>query len=73
MRNNIQCPICGNTNTVILENNIYRIIKLRHPEILFSNKQNVDVFASLYFCSKCNFQYKYNNIGGYFIGFSKKM
>lgn len=36
MNSNMQCPICGSTNNIILENNSQKILKLRHPGLLFS-------------------------------------
>lgn len=39
MNSNMQCPICGSTNNIILENNSQKILKLRHPGLLFSNKE----------------------------------
>lgn len=35
MNSNMQCPICGSTNNIILENNSQKILKLRHPGLLF--------------------------------------
>ena len=39
MNNKIQCPICGNTNNIFLDNNSLKLLKLRHPGLLFSNKE----------------------------------
>jgi hypothetical protein len=40
----MQCPICGSTNNIILENNSQKILKLRHPGLLFSNKELANKF-----------------------------
>lgn len=39
MNNKIQCPICGNINNILLDNNSLKLLKLRHPSLLFSNKE----------------------------------
>lgn len=44
MNSNMQCPICGSTNNIILENNSQKILKLRHPGLLFSNKELANKF-----------------------------
>lgn len=67
MDSNIQCPICGNTNNIILENNSQKILKLRHPGILFSNKELANKFSTRCLCNKCNLEFKYNEITGYSI------
>lgn len=41
MNSNMQCPICGSTNNIILENNSQKILKLRHPGLLFSKLEYV--------------------------------
>lgn len=67
MSTNIQCPICGNTNTVILENNSHKILKLRYPGLLFSSKELANKFTNRCFCDKCNLMFKYNEVTGYSI------
>lgn len=34
MNNKIQCPICGNTNNIFLDNNSLKLLKLRHPGLI---------------------------------------
>lgn len=73
MSNNIQCPICGNINTVILENNSHKILKLRHPGLLFSSKEFANKFTDRCFCDKCNLIFKYNEVTGYSIENAKSI
>lgn len=73
MSNNIQCPICGNTNTVILENNSHKILKLRHPGLLFSSKEIANKFTDRCFCNKCSLVFKYNEVTGYSIENAKSI
>lgn len=65
MNNKIQCPICGNTNNIFLDNNSLKLLKLRHPGLLFSNKELAEKFNTRCLCPKCNFEFKYNEVTGY--------
>ena len=56
MNNKIQCPICGNTNNIFLDNNSLKLLKLRHPGLLFSNKELAEKFNTRCLCPKCNFE-----------------
>ena len=56
MNSNMQCPICGSTNNIILENNSQKILKLRHPGLLFSNKELANKFNTRCLCPKCNLE-----------------
>lgn len=67
MNNNMRCPICGNTNNIILENNSQKLLKLRHPSLLFSNKELANKFNTRCLCPKCNLEFKYNEVTGYSI------
>lgn len=49
MNSNMQCPICGSTNNIILENNSQKLLKLRHPGLLFSNKELANKFNTSVF------------------------
>ena len=69
----MQCPICGSTNNIILENNSQKILKLRHPGLLFSNKELANKFNTRCLCPKCNLEFKYNEVTGYSIDSTKKM
>lgn len=69
----MQCPICGSTNNIILENNSQKILKLRHPGLLFSNKELANKFNTRCLCPKCNLEFKYNEATGYSIDITKKM
>lgn len=69
----MQCPICGSTNNIILENNSQKILKLRHPGLLFSNKELANKFNTRCLCPKCNLEFKYNEVTGYSIDITKKM
>lgn len=69
----IQCPVCGNTNNIILEDNSQKILKLRHPGLLFLNKKLADKFNTRCLCNKCNFEFKYNQVTGYSIENTKKV
>lgn len=73
MNNKIQCPICGNTNNIFLDNNSLKILNLRHPGLLFSNKELADKFNNKCLCPKCNFEFKYNEVTGYSIDNIKKI
>lgn len=73
MNSNMQCPICGSTNNIILENNSQKILKLRHPGLLFSNKELANKFNTRCLCPKCNLEFKYNGVTGYSIDITKKM
>ena len=73
MNNKIQCPICGNTNNIFLDNNSLKIINLRHPVLLFSNKELTDKYNNIFRCPKCNFEFKYNQVTGYSIDNIKKI
>lgn len=72
MNSNMQCPICGSTNNIILENNSQKILKLRHPGLLFSNKELANKFNTRCLCPKCNLEFKYNEVTGYSIDSTKK-
>lgn len=69
----MRCPICGNTNNIILENNIQKLLKLRHPSLLFSNKELANKFNTRCLCPKCNIEFKYNEVTGYSIDSIKKI
>lgn len=69
----MQCPICGSTNNIILENNSQKILKLRHLGLLFSNKELANKFNTRCLCPKCNLEFKYNEVTGYSIDSTKKM
>lgn len=73
MNNNMRCPICGNTNNIILENNNQKLLKLRHPSLLFSNKELANKFNTRCLCPKCNIEFKYNEVTGYSIDSIKKI
>lgn len=73
MNNNMRCPICGNTNNIILENNSQKLLKLRHPSLLFSNKELANKFNTRCLCPKCNLEFKYNEVTGYSIDSIKKI
>lgn len=73
MNSNMQCPICGSTNNIILENNSQKILKLRHPGLLFSNKELANKFNTRCLCPKCNIEFKYNEVTGYSIDSIKKI
>ena len=73
MNSNMQCPICGSTNNIILENNSQKILKLRHPGLLFSNKELANKFNTRCLCPKCNLEFKYNEVTGYSIDSTKNM
>ena len=73
MNSNMQCPICGSTNNIILENNSQKILKLRHPGLLFSNKELANKFNTRCLCPKCNLEFKYNEVTGHAIEITKKM
>ena len=73
MNSNMQCPICGSTNNIILENNSQKILKLRHLWLLFSNKELANKFNTRCLCPKCNLEFKYNEVTGYSIDSTKKM
>ena len=73
MNSNMQCPICGSTNNIILENNSQKILKLRHPGLLFSNKELANKFNTRCLCPKCNLEFKYNEVTEYSIKNKKKM
>ena len=73
MNSNMQCPICGSTNNIILENNSQKILKLRHPGLLFSNKELANKFNTRCLCPKCNLEFKYNEVTGYSIDSTKKI
>ena len=62
MNSNMQCPICGSTNNIILENNSQKILKLRHPGLLFSNKELANKFNTRCLCPKCNLEFKYTEL-----------
>ena len=61
------------TNNIILENNSQKILKLRHPGLLFSNKELANKFNTRCLCPKCNLEFKYNEVTGYSIDITKKM
>ena len=65
MNNKIQCPICGNINNILLDNNSLKLLKLRHPSLLFSNKELAEKFNTRCLCPKCNFEFKYNALWEY--------
>lgn len=67
MRNEFKCPICGNFCNYIIENKNVSIVKLRHPAILFSNKEVAEKFTTRCYCVKCNIVFNYNIISGYSI------
>ncbi len=69
----MQCPICGSTNNIILENNSQKILKLRHPGLLFSFCELANKFNTRCLCPKCNLEFKYNEVTGYSIDITKKM
>lgn len=71
MNSNMQCPICGSTNNIILENNSQKILKLRHLGLLFSNKELANKFNTRCLCPKCNLEFKYNEVTGYSIDSTK--
>ena len=48
-------------------------IKLRHPGLLFSNKELANKFNTRCLCPKCNLEFKYNEVTGYYIDSTKKM
>lgn len=73
MNNNMRCPICGNTNNIILENNSQKLLKLRHPSLLFSNKELANKFNTRCLCPRCNLEFKYNEVTGYSIDSIKKI
>ncbi len=73
MNNNMRCPICGNTNNIILENNSQKLLKLRHPSLLFSNKELANKFNTRCLCPKCNIEFNYNEVTGYSIDSIKKI
>ncbi len=73
MDNKIQCPICGNINNIFLYNNNLKLLKLRHPGLLFSNKELAEKFNTRCLCPKCNFEFKYNDVTGYSIDSTKKI
>lgn len=73
MNSNMQCPICGSTNNIILENNSQKILKLRHPGLLFSPLELANKFNTRCLCPKCNLEFKYNEVTGYSIDITKKM
>lgn len=73
MNNKIQCPICGNINNILLDNNSLKLLKLRHPSLLFSNKELAEKFNTRCLCPKCNFEFKYNEVTGYSIDNTKKI
>lgn len=73
MNNKIQCPICGNTNNIFLDNNSLKLLKLRHPGLLFSNKELAEKFNTRCLCPKCNFEFKYNEVTGYSVDSTKKI
>lgn len=73
MNSNMQCPICGSTNNIILENNSQKILKLRHPGLLFSKIELANKFNTRCLCPKCNLEFKYNEVTGYSIDITKKM
>ena len=73
MNSNMQCPICGSTNNIILENNSQKILKLRHLGLLFSNKELANKFNTRCLCPKCNIEFKYNEVTGYSIDSIKKI
>lgn len=69
----MRCPICGNTNNIILENNSQKLLKLRYPSLLFSNKELANKFNTRCLCPKCNIEFKYNEVTGYSIDSIKKI
>ena len=73
MNNKVQCPICGNINNVIIENNSAKILKLRHPDLLLLNKELSDKFNTKYLCPICNFEFKYNQLTGYSVDKNKRI
>ena len=73
MNNKIQCPICGNINNILLDNNSLKLLKLRHPSLLFSNKELAEKFNTRCLCPKCIFEFKYNEVTGYSIDNTKKI
>lgn len=67
----MQCPICGSTNNIILENNSQKILKLRHPGLLFSNKELANKFNTRCLCPKCNLEFKYNEVTVFYRQYKK--
>ena len=73
MNNKVQCPICGNINNVIIENNSAKILKLKHPDLLLLNKELSDKFNTKYLCPICNLEFKYNQLTGYSVDKNKRI
>lgn len=73
MNNKVQCPICGNINNVIIENNSAKILKLKHPDLLLLNKELSDKFNTKYLCPICNLDFKYNQLTGYSVDKNKRI